>query len=452
MPSAKVLSAPRAVNPWWVATVAGMASFIDAAVIVGTSTALVLYQEPLGVSPEQFGQFSALLTFSIAVGALVGGRLGDRFGRRHVFTATLIIVVLGAALSALAWDSWVLYLSLITIGLGAGADLPVSMAMVAESAPESKRGKMITFSHILWMLGMLSVMLIGIVVGGTGEAGARFIYGFIAVTSVVVIMLRFSLPESREWVKANDTRTASIALSDRRARRSDDIGALGHLFRSRFVVPLIALGLFYAIVNIAANTNGQFSTYLYVNVAGADVSTASAVSMISFAASLIGMLTLMRLVDTRYRMLGFAIGALLSLAGFAIPALMGVTVPALVAMGVLYSLGGAIAGEPMFKVWAQELFPTLFRSSAQGIMIAFTRVVAAIVALFTPGIIAFGPPVLFLFLIVTTLIAVIIGFFWVNRIPSAEGEAGVGGDGVAVNLDGKPETPGVLPAAEGASV
>src|SRR5690606_786533 len=55
------------------------------------------------------------------------------------------------------------------------------------------------------------------------------------------------------------------------------------LFTSKYLLPLIALGLFFAIGNITANTLGQFNTYLYVNVAGSDVSTASTISLCSYA-------------------------------------------------------------------------------------------------------------------------------------------------------------------------
>ena len=68
-------------------------------------------------------------------------------------------------------------------------------------------------------------------------------------------------------------------------------------------------------------------------------------------------------------------------------------------------------------MWSQELFPTQYRSSAQGITIAFTRVVAAVAALFTPLIIEYGPQVLFYFLITTTVVAALIGILWVARIP-----------------------------------
>ncbi len=414
-------AARRQPNPWWIAVIAGMASFIDAGAIVATGTALVLFQDGLGVTDGQIGQFSALLTLMIAVGAFTGGRLGDRFGRRRVFTVTLIVFAIGAGLSAMAWDPAVLYLSLALLGFGAGADLPVSMAMIAESAPDDKRGKMITFSHVLWMAGILAVMLIGIVIGGMGTTGGRILYGFLTVVAVLVLVLRITLPESAKWQAAHDRRTSAIETAAARGTAAEaDPGALRSLFRAPVLVPLVAVGLFYALVNIAANTNGQFSTYLYVNVAGSDVSTASALSLISFAVTFVGMLTLMRLVDTRWRMLGFAIGAVLVLLAMLIPAIFGVTLLTLVLNGVLFAAGGAIAGEPMFKVWAQELFSTLARSGAQGVMIAFTRVVAAAVALVTPAIIAAGPQALYWFLFATSGIALAMGAFWIARMPRVD--------------------------------
>ena len=46
---------PKAPNPWWVGLVCGMASYIDAAAIVGTGIALVIYQHTIGLDPGQIG-------------------------------------------------------------------------------------------------------------------------------------------------------------------------------------------------------------------------------------------------------------------------------------------------------------------------------------------------------------------------------------------------------------
>jgi inositol transporter-like SP family MFS transporter len=396
---------------WWTATIAGMASYLDAAAIVTTGTALVLFQSTFQLGPAEIGQLSALLTVMIAVGALVGGRLGDRFGRRKVFTWTMWVFALGALSLVVATGPSMLYAGVVLLGFAAGADLPVSMAMISESAPPGKKGKMVTFSHVLWMAGVLVVMALGILVGDLGEVGARILYGHLLLVALIVLVLRTGLPESREWTRTRLETTSAHS----------NLNSLRHLVRSRYLVPLVATGLFYSIANVAANTNGQFSTYLYINVAGASVATASAFGLLGFGCSFIGMFLTMRIVDTRWRMPVFAVATAISIAAFIIPAALGVSTWTLAVMGVLYSVGGAIAGEPMFKVWSQELFPTSYRSSAQGITIAFTRIVAAAIALITPQIISAGAQALFIFLILTTLASCLIGILWLARIPKASG-------------------------------
>ncbi len=98
----------------------------DAATIVSTGNALVMYQEPLGITGNQIGIISAALTLGIAVGAAVGGRLGDRFGRKPVFSVTMIGIVIAMACNVFAPGFAFLLVGAILGGLCTGADLPVS--------------------------------------------------------------------------------------------------------------------------------------------------------------------------------------------------------------------------------------------------------------------------------------------------------------------------------------
>lgn len=165
----------RRPNAWWVGTIAGMASYIDAAAIVSSGIALVLYQHSIGLTEGQIGILSALLTVGIATGAILGGRLGDRFGRRRIFLLTMLLIAIGAGLLALTQGFALLAIGTAMVGLGAGGDLPVSLATISEAADDHNRGKLIGFSQILWTLGILVVMGMSTIVGGWGQLVSRVI-------------------------------------------------------------------------------------------------------------------------------------------------------------------------------------------------------------------------------------------------------------------------------------
>ena len=96
----------RTAGPWRVAIVCGLASYIDACAIISSGIALVIYQKSIGTTPGQIGVLSGALILCIAIGALVGGRLGDMFGRRSVFILTMVMLLWGILTTITKWISW----------------------------------------------------------------------------------------------------------------------------------------------------------------------------------------------------------------------------------------------------------------------------------------------------------------------------------------------------------
>lgn len=439
---------------WFRTTAAGMASYLDAAAIISTGTALALYVGPLGITDAQFGQYSAILTFMIAVGALIGGRLGDLYGRRRVFLATMALYTIGAIVMAAATGPAALYAGVILLGFAVGADLPVSLAMIAEEAPPGKRGKLVSFSHILWLLGIIVSQALGVLVGEWGQTGGRIMFLHLVVLAVITMIVRSRMPESHRWASLHEADRSAAGEPGRpadEAADSVDLGTLKKLLTGPFLAPTLAVALFYALVNVGANTGGQFSAFMYTEIAGSTVRVASAVSLITFGISFGATFLLMRIVDGPHRMRWFAAMAVIHVAAYVTPALLGVEVWTLVVMGVLGAVGGAVAGEPMFKIWAQELIPTLYRSTAQGAMIAVTRVVAAVVALWTPTLLRASPNLLLWFVALCIGGAALVGLLWIRRFPrvaddedDAQGAAdlaaaqGAEADGAAAHPDGSP--------------
>lgn len=402
---------------WWTAGVAGMASYMDAGAIVTTGTALVLYREEFGFAEFQYGQLSALLTAMIAVGALIGGPLADRFGRRRVFTLTLFLYILAAGIMVFAPDAGWLYVGILLLGFSSGADLPPALAMIAESAPDGEEGKFVTLSHALWMIVIPIVNVIGIFVGDMGADGARLMYAHLLVVAVVVLILRWRLPESEMWQQKREAvRTGSI-----------DKASLKVLFGPTYLWALIGVSLFYGIQNIAANSNGQYAIYLFTDVGGATVSTASLLNVIAVVIGLGGTFLVMRFSDTPLRMPLFLLGTVLAVAAWVLPGMLGVSTATVFLMAALFWFAQQPSGEPMFKIWSQEIFPTEYRSAAQGVAIAFTRAVAAGAALVTPLIIEQSVTLFFYCIAGVLLTAGLIGWFWVSRMPQVIHQEKAGG-------------------------
>lgn len=372
---------PHKPNEWWVGVVSGMASYIDAAAIVSSGIALVLYQQAGTVTATEIGILSAALTFSIAIGALTGGRLGDRFGRRSVFIATMAMVVVGSGLLVASNGYVGLMIATILVGLGTGADLPVSLATVSEAASDKNRGKLVAFSQVLWYAGILGTQLTALFVGGMGRAGGQIMFGSVGFIALVVLIFRLTIPESDKWTGARDERRSGA--STLRAQR----GGIKDILTQRiYLIPFLALLVFYTLTNLAANTGGQFGTYVAVNVVKISVQLNSVIGLIALPLGLLLALVFTRIADGKLRMPFYIAGGILYIISYAAPLVLGFSFGTLLLMQITGAIGQAFAFEAIMKVWTQESFPTLLRSSVQGTIIAIARFAAGGLALVTPAL------------------------------------------------------------------
>jgi inositol transporter-like SP family MFS transporter len=300
------------------------------------------------------------------------------------------------------------------VGLAIGADLAVSLALINEEAPPGQKGKMVIFSNMLWLAGIVAVVVVSSIVGSWGVLGGRIMFAHLLVVAIVVLVLRFTLPESSEWAAA------------RRAADSEDgaekihFSRAGQLFRAPVVFTIIALGLYYATWNLGASTLGSFGTFLYTNLAGGGIAEFSQLTLIGLPVGFVAGLIFMRVVDRPARRGWFLAGSALVVVAWALPVVLGPTRFALVAVLLLSGLGNAFCGEAIYKVWSQELVPTLLRTTAGGLTMAFARVIAALAAFVTPALAVAQPGLLFGLLLGFTVLSAAIGVFWVPRLPRAD--------------------------------
>lgn len=385
-------------NPWYIGVVSGMASYIDSAAIVSNGTALVIYQKALGTTSAEIGILSGVLTLCIALGAFLGGRLGDYYGRRNVFIITMAMVLAGSLLLAFSASFSLLLVGTLLVGLATGADLPVSLATISEAATEKNRGKILGLSNLLWFAGICSTMAISALVGGWGKTGAQILYLHVGVVAAILLVLRWSLPESSVWLIARQERLSGKATV--RAQKN----SYADLIRGKYLWPLVALCLFYMFTNLAANTGGQFGAYVAVNVVGISVEKNALWNLLLMPVGVLSGLLFMKMVDTEKRMLVFIIGACFFAGGFFMPVLLHFSPVSWFCCLLFTAIGSGMAFEGIMKVWSQESFPTMLRATAQGAIVGLARLTCGILAFVTPVLLDAGPVILY------TLLSAIVAF------------------------------------------
>lgn len=391
-------------HPWRVAVIAGLASYVDGAALTVNGIALVIYQQTIGLTADQVGLLTAIVTVGLAVGALVGGRLGDIYGRRKVFIVTMALIAIGSLAPTFSTDFTVLLAGIALLGLGVGADLPVSLATIAEAATDKTRGKMLVFTQVMWIAASLTVVVLTTLTGGLGRMSGQILYGLIVVVALIGLALRLTVPESPMWLQSRDERRRGVhTIRADKARLRD-------LLQPPFRRPFIVLSVFYALTLSASTVLGSFTTYVAVNVAGLEITEVVPYTILLFPLAFIALFVFMKYVDSRLRMPLFLAGGAVFIVGLLLPVFFGFTLVTILGALLIGSIGQTSSGEPIARVWGNEAFPTMLRSTAQGFVFTFGRLMAAAASAIIPAVIAFSPPLVYIVSAAAALLGVLVGW------------------------------------------
>ncbi len=101
--------------------------------------------------------------YLLVIAALVvtGGRIGDMFGRRTVFTLGLIVFAGGSVLSGAAWSEGAVIAGRVVQGIGAAAMLPLSLAIVCDAFPAERQARALGIWAAISALALAAGPLIG---------------------------------------------------------------------------------------------------------------------------------------------------------------------------------------------------------------------------------------------------------------------------------------------------
>lgn len=391
---------------WKNTILAGLANYIDAGSIVAGAVALALWKKEYGLDDSLLGLIAAFGPNAIAagIGALIGGRLCDLLGRKKIYQYDMLFYAFGMLWLVFSMNAWMVIIGFFLVGLAVGADIPASWSLIAEMAPDKKRGKHSGVAQLLWYLGPVVVLVMALVLDKLGLLGARIIFAHLAILAIALTFLRSKMKESQRWVEAQQS-----GETTQRGRWQD-------LFTRQHIGSMAFLAGTYLFWNLWAGTNGFFFPYILSTVGDQTQVMSVAVQTLSF---LLGMASIffifMKLADKVNQRLLFGISAVTQVIGMALLAIFPLTLPVAIVHVFLMSVGGGFGAQSFFQLWSSEMFPTALRATAQGVMFAIVRIVLGVFSFFVPALVATGFTTLAWILVGFLAISGVIGFVWAPR-------------------------------------
>lgn len=343
----------------------------------------------------------------MAIGATLGGLLADKFGRRNIFAATLLIYGLATGASALAGSLAVLIALRFVVGLGLGAELPVASTLVSEFSPRAVRGRMVVLLEAFWAAGWIAAACIGAFVVSSSDTGWRWALALGCVPALYALVIRLGLPESVRFLENNGRHDeaekivrdfeASPALN-KQPKESE----FGHVVASVEEEELASASSIWA-TNLRKRTAALWTVWFCINLSyyGAFIWIPSLLHAQGF--TLVKSFTF-TLIITLAQLPGYAVSAFLIerwgrrptlatfLAGSAVAAgLYGVANAEwqIIAAGCLLSFFNLGAWGALYAV-GPELYPTHLRGTGTGAAAGFGRIASIAAPLIVPPILTFG--------------------------------------------------------------
>jgi SP family galactose:H+ symporter-like MFS transporter len=158
---------------------------------------------------------SAVLLGSL-FGALAGGSLADRFGRRRLLVGTAIVFGLGAVGAALAPDTAWLILARVVAGTAIGIASFVAPLYISEIAPVETRGKLVSINQVALTSGIVISYLIDYAFAGA--QAWRWMFALAAIPAAAFGFGLIFIPDSPRWlIGAGEVTEARAVLKRIRA-------------------------------------------------------------------------------------------------------------------------------------------------------------------------------------------------------------------------------------------
>ena len=375
-------------------------NYLDAGAIVAGASGITLWQNYLGLSEIHLGWLNAISANALgaAIGAIIGGFLADKFGRKFIFTYNLLVYMLGVLVVMLSTNFPMLLCGFLITGISVGVGVPASWTYISESSEVGNRGRNICISQMSWGMGPMIILLFGMlfapggylygfvesvahaVIGADAAEAAvqvfssRVVFFTLFVVAFIAWTLQRQLEESKEFRPAQGEGSPGIETG----ASSSILDNIKALFTNKIAVKTVTfLAVIYLTWNLVASVMGFFQPHIYETAGGLSNEYANMLSCVGWLVVVVVTFGLSFFVDRLPHKLFYVLGLLAALATWVV-IIQGVTgVGSLWAFSILWGINGGLSVQIFYALWGSELFPAKFRAGAQGLMFFIVRGLSA---------------------------------------------------------------------------
>jgi sugar porter (SP) family MFS transporter len=198
---------------WKVASIAGLGGILYGYDIGIIAAALLYVRSTFSLSPHMEGIVVSSVLVGSMLGAIVGGALADKYGRRTVLLAGAIIFIAGSIVAFLAPTAALLIVARFVLGLAIGFTSVTAPVYVSELSPPQSRGMRIGLYQFALTLGIALANLTGYLLAS--QQAWRAMFGLGALPAILFLLLLFTVPESPRWLVANGRIAEAQAILQR---------------------------------------------------------------------------------------------------------------------------------------------------------------------------------------------------------------------------------------------
>lgn len=186
---------------------AALGWMLDAFDVLLYSIVLTTLMRAFGMSRTTAGLLNALTLIASALGGLLFGVLADKFGRRRMLSASILVYSIFTFACGLSTSVLGLAVCRFVLGLGMGGEWNTGAALVAETWPSALRGRALGIVQSSWAVGYaLSAVVAGLILS---HASWRWVFFAGILPAALVFWIQRHVSEPKIWERARGGQTRS---------------------------------------------------------------------------------------------------------------------------------------------------------------------------------------------------------------------------------------------------